>query len=240
MSNKKTRIPKYRQIEKDIVDHINADFYSVDDPLPTESELMNTYNVSRVTVRQALGNLVEKGIVYKKQGSGSFVAPRDMQRKSHKLKSFTEEMSEKNRSVSTEVISFNIVEAGEEISRRLGIKSDERVYFIERLRLSDGEALMFERTFMSVNQHIDISIRDLEGSKFEYVDSKGMVMDYSDQDIDAILSTTYISNLLGIEVGSPLIRIRHTTYLDDGSILEFTELYMHPDKYQFSIVKTRK
>lgn len=240
MTQKKHKLPKYRQIEKDIVDHINANFYSADDPLPTESELMQTYKVSRVTVRQALGNLVEKGFVYRKQGSGSFVAPKDMQRKSPKLKSFTEEMGEQNRVVSTQVISFNIVEAGEEVSRRLRIKPDERAYFIERLRLSDGEALMFERTFMSVNNHNEISIADLEGSKFEYVDSKGMIIDYSDQNIDAILSTTYISNLLEIEVNSPLIRIENTTYLVDGTILEYTELYMHPDKYQFSIVKTRK
>ena len=62
---KQTRIPRYKQIENDLIDKINSGVYVTDDLLPTEAELSKEYNVSRVTVRQALGNLTAKGYIYR-------------------------------------------------------------------------------------------------------------------------------------------------------------------------------
>ena len=156
------KIPKYQIIENDILDKINQGIYPPESALPTEAELVQIYGCSRVTIRQALNNLAYKKFIYKKHGSGSFVSKSLAIQRTPLLKSFTEDMEEMGKTASSIVNTFNITKAGKTLSEILSIQPDDRVYYIERIRMADGQPIMFEKTFMSVDLHPEMSIKILE------------------------------------------------------------------------------
>lgn len=231
---------KYQLIEKDIIDKIGQGIYTPNNPLPTEAELTKMFNCSRVTVRQALSNLVNKGYITKTQGSRSFVNGGKMFQKSPLIKSFTEDMETLGKTPSTKIVSFSITEAGASVAHLLGIKPTDSVYYIERTRNADGVPVMFEKTFMSVAMHPDLTVNALGGSKLKYGKDHGMIVEYTTQNISPIFPPLYIANELGISEKDPILRVINTKYLDDNRIFDYEELYINSELYQMNIVKRRQ
>lgn len=239
MKDNYNKIPKYQVIENDIIEQINQGSYALGDSIPSEAELSAQYNCSRVTVRQALSNLAFKGFINKIQGSGAYVSrPKSLQ-KNPLIKSFTEDMKEQGKNATSVVNSFGITVAGKNISSLLNIKESDSVYYIERTRFADNEPFMFERTFMSVDQHPDMSIKILQSSKYKYAEENGFEIEYSVQNIFPIFPPEYIANELKISTKQPMLKVANTTYLKDGRVFDYSELYMHPELYQFSVIKYR-
>lgn len=231
---------KYQLIEKDIIDKIGQGIYTPNRPLPTEAELTKMFNCSRVTVRQALSNLVNKGYITKTQGSRSFVKGGKMFQKSPLIKSFTEDMETIGKTPSTKIVSFSITEAGSSVAHLLGIKPTDSVYYIERTRNADGVPVMFEKTFMSVTMHPDLTVNALGGSKLKYGEDHGMIVEYTTQNISPIFPPLYIANELGISEKDPILRVINVKYLEDNRIFDYEELYINSELYQMNIVKRRQ
>src|SRR5690554_138709 len=94
MIDRNSRLPIYSQIEDWIKDKILNNDFKVDDMIPSERELMNLFSVSRHTIRQAIGNLVNDGYLYRMSGKGTFVKDRHLIYKENKYTSFTEDMKQ--------------------------------------------------------------------------------------------------------------------------------------------------
>lgn len=233
------KVPKYQIIENDIIDKINTGLYSTDDPLPTEAELSETYDCSRVTVRQALSNLAYKGFIYKNQGSGSFINKTKTIQRTPFLKSFSEDIIDLGKKPKSIVVTFNITQAGNTIANLLGICPNEKIYYIERTRFADDIPVLFEKTFMSVDLHPEISIKVLQSSKYQYADEHNLTVDYAYQNISPIFPPEYIARELKISEKQPILRIANTTYMADNKVFDYTELYMNTDFYQLNIIKKR-
>lgn len=240
MSEDKTaRVPKYRIIENDIIDKINTGVYSANQSIPTEAQLSKVYSCSRVTIRQVLSNLAYKGFITKAQGCRTIVNIEKSISRSPLLMSFSEDMKSKGKIPSTKVVAFNITEAGRTVSSLLKIKPADRVYYIERLRFADSVPILFEKTFMSVDLHPDISVKILEGSKYEYADKHGFIIDYAYQTITPIFPPDYIAVELNIPTSQPILRVSNPTIMVNGDVFDYTELYMNSELYQLNIIKKR-
>lgn len=239
MNNDYSKVPKYQIIENDIIDKINRGIYTTDDALPTESELSKKYECSRVTVRQALSNLAYKGFIRKSQGSGTYINKSKIIQRSPLIKSFSEDMLEMGKTPKSIIKTYTITEAGNTISNILGIKPTDSIYYIERLRFADDDAVLFEKTFMSVDEHPELSIKVLQNSKYHYADEKNFKIDYAYQNIAPIFPPDYIADYLKISTKQPILRVSNTTYLNDGNVFDYTELFLHPDLYQLNIIKKR-
>lgn len=239
MKDNYAKVPKYQVIENDIIDQINQGNYALGEAIPSESELAAQYNCSRVTVRQALSNLAYKGFINKIQGSGAYVNRPKALHKNPQIKSFTEDMEEQGKKVHSIVNSFGITVAGKSTSSLLGIKETDFVYYIERTRFADNDAYMFERTFMSVDMHPDMSMKVLYSSKYKYAEENNFELELSEQNIYPIFAPEYIANELKISTKQPMLKVANTTYLKDGRVFDYTEFYMHPELYQLSITKYR-
>lgn len=237
--NEDIKIPKYQIIENDIIDQIHQGILKDEQSIPSENSLMAKYNCSRVTVRQALGNLQYKGFIYKKQGSGSYVKNAPALHKHPAMKSFSEDMIELGKKPSSQVTTFNITMAGENVAALLKIKKEDKVYYIERIRYADDIPMMFERSFLSVSMHPDLSFRIMEGSKYKYADDHGFAIDYSHQRVSPVFPSEYIADSLKISPKQPVLRINNTVYLKNGDVFEYTELFMNPDHYQLDLIKKR-
>lgn len=238
----KTRpVALYKTIENDLLEKINSGFFSLNDSIPTELELSKKYSVSRVTVRQATNNLVAKGYLERVAGSGTFVRKPALVEKGTKIESFSEEMSRRGKSPSTKLIKFTILPADEFVSSHLKVEIGSTVYYFERLRLADDIPMCFERTYMSVSAYPDLTVDHLLKSKYDYVEKiKGEIIAYTHQQLSPIFPNQEIADILKCDSKLPIIRVSHTTYLDNGNILDYTEIDVNTSIYQLNFIKSRK
>lgn len=235
----KRRIPKYKLIENDLIDKINSGVYTAGSMLPTEVKLADMYGCSRVTVRQALSELAFRNFIVKMQGSGTMVSESRAVQRTPLLKSFTEDMQECGKTVHSDVRVFEIVKASETMSKILGISEGDSIYYIERCRYADDLPMVYEKTYMSVELHPDISVSILRGSKYKYGEDRGMCIELAHQNIAPIFPPENIAQQLNISTDQPCLRIANTTYCTDGQVFDYTELYLNPELYQLNIIKHR-
>lgn len=234
----------YLAIRKDLSYAIKTGVYTYHQLLPTETQLMEKYSVSRTTIRQAISQLVNDGLVTKVQGRGTYVIYRKENELLHRSSSifpFSEEMKIKGNTCSTKLLSFEIVSATKSISQALGIENKAKIYSFERLRLGNNFPLCLEHSYMPVEPYPDLTIKHLEDSKYRYIEKeKKKKITYSHQNVSAILSTEKIEKNLKLEKHSPILKIQHTTYLDTGDILDLTTIYFSSEYYEAHFIKLRQ
>src|SRR5215471_18788355 len=144
--DKHSPIPMYYQIMNQLREKISAGEYTVDDALPPERELVETYQVSRMTIRQAIIELVNEGILVRRKGIGTFVAPPKLEQALSRLTSFTEDMARRGLKAGARVISFEEIVPEPVIRKTLGLGSEDKAYECVRVRLADDEPMALETT----------------------------------------------------------------------------------------------
>src|SRR3984957_4759664 len=131
----------YSRVETVLASEIADDVLKVGDQLPTEDNLIARFNVSRITVRRAIQNLVNRGLVEIRRGKGTFVAPPKMTQELTELSGFVEDMRALGRKPTARVISKEIVPANATVAHQLALTRGERVVRIRRVRLADSVPL---------------------------------------------------------------------------------------------------
>ncbi len=232
------RIAQYKQIENDLLQKINLGYYKKDDLIPTESELSATYHVSRVTVRKATDNLVAKGLLRRVAGAGTFVCRPSVAMIPSSIQGFSATMAKLGLSVRTDVLTFMLQKAPANIASILEIQPGEPVYFIERVRYGGEDILQFEKTYMSSRLYPDISVKILQGSKYQYFEKeKGLTIAYSNHAVTPLHPSPKIADLFAVSLDTPILRVANTTYLSNGQIMDYTELTLNSPKYQLTYQK---
>lgn len=238
MSGKSTSL--YKQIQADLLEKISLGYYTKDTLIPTELELSKQYNVSRVTIRKAMENLISQGLLEPIVGVGTFVRGASLAKNIITLKGFSAEMRTQGVIPSTIVDVFMIKKAPSYISKILCLDEDESVYYFERRRYGDGKLFILEKTHMSTNLYPDISLQVLENSKYDFFEKeKGLKITHSNHLVLPLLSSKKVSELFQIAENSPIVHIDNTTFLGNGQILDFTELTLNSPNYQLSYTKKR-
>lgn len=139
-------IPLYTQLVGIIKQNISSGELNVGDLLPSEAELCRTMGISRNTVRQAIGELEEEGLVVRKRGKGTFVADPNARGKCVRY-SFTTEISSMGKVPSSTMVDFGIIVPPPEISRKMQLQEGVTVYCFTRVRNVDGEPLILETSY---------------------------------------------------------------------------------------------
>lgn len=227
---------KYKQISQFYADEIKAGRLRQGQQLPTEAEITERFSVSRVTVRKALDELVEKDLITKVHSKGSVVKENDKIMCLDSLMGFTEEMSRRGLSVSTKVLSATLETAGEHISNKLDIDSRSKVYLITRLRLVEDEVIAVEKVAISYYRCPDLLKYDLSGSLYKIISQEyGHKIVRANEVLEATLADKREIDLLGIKTKQPVLKIERNTFLDDQAPLEFTSSIYRGDKYKFRV-----
>ncbi|QVK17342.1 GntR family transcriptional regulator [Mycoplasmatota bacterium] len=227
-------IPIYQVIENDIKHQIKNGLLQQGDMIPSENELKEKYNVSRMTVRQALNDLVNEGYVYKHKGKGTFVNSVKIDKKIQGLISFTEEMNQMNRKVTNKIISIDLIPADEEVSAKLFLNKDELVYLVERIRYGDDIPVLFEQLYVPYRLFKVINEDIMDGSFYQYIEEElHLKINYSIQTIEARLATNEIADYLGISKTAPVLHISLNSFLDNGRPFEYVKSYYRADQYRF-------
>src|SRR5215467_15738388 len=144
--DKNSPIPMYYQIMNQLRERIAAGEYTVNDALPPERELVEAYQVSRMTIRQAILELVNEGILVRRKGIGTFVAPPKLEQRLNSLTSFTEDMAQRGMKAGSRIISFKEMSPDPTLRKTLGLSAEEKVFECVRLRLADEDPMALETT----------------------------------------------------------------------------------------------
>ena len=226
--------PLYHQMMQRIIADIEKGVYPVGSRIPPEHELEQQYQVSRVTVRRALAELTEKGLLERKQGKGTFVSVPHVQQNLKSLHSFHDACRRNGRTPGTRVIRVCETAADETDLEELNLKEGSRVLEILRVRLADGEPVVLEKNHFSM-AYTYLEEEDLSGSLYALLREYGTEPAQAVHDISLGFADAEDAEQLGIPAGSPLIRLHETVFDQRGRPLHNCTQLIRGDRFVFRI-----
>lgn len=220
----------------ELVKQIQNGTYQAHDQLPSERELCSLYGLSRITVRQALQELEREGFIYKEHGKGTFVASKSYDQDLVKLYSFTEAMKSQGRKPSTRVLSFQELAIDEHLAERMNLQTNEEVFQVIRLRLADGEPLMYETSYLPkrIFQHLTASdlverpMYDVFQQDYHVFVTKAV------EQFSATLVRRNEAEHLQIADNNPAMLVRRYAYHHE-TLLEYTVSVARGDKFHYTV-----
>ena len=160
----------YKSIANQLRIRIGTAEYAIGSALPGEHKLAEEFCVSRMTIRKAVDLLVSWGLVFRKNGSGTYISHKNVYPGTENLAGFFESMKTLNDNLTSQVLIFQIQPATEAIAMQLKMPVGNNVYYSRRMRFVNGTPLMLEDSYMPVHLFRNLSVSHLEGSKFRYIE----------------------------------------------------------------------
>lgn len=207
--------------------------------MPTEEQICALFQVSRITVRQAMSELVQAGYIERVQGKGTYVKAKKTNMQLNHLQGFSEEMRAIDKTATSQLLEADIVRCEMQVAERLGLEMDARVISIKRLRLADGEPMAVEHVHIPFYLCPDLLQKDLNGSLYHLLDEYGLQVHRASQDISAGFSPRSVCELLQIKQTTPTLNIERVTYLENGMALEYVQSAYRSDRYTFHVEMSR-
>jgi GntR family transcriptional regulator len=225
--------PLYLQLKRWIEARVAAGDIRPGDALPSERDLAQRVEVSRVTVRKAVQQLVREGLLVQRHGSGTYVAdrPSRVEQSLSQLTSFTEDMARRGLTVRSEILERGLHTPSVEETMVLGLSPEEKVARIWRLRLSDDMPLAIERAALAALVLPDPAA--ISGSLYAALEKTGQRPVRAIQRIRAGNLDAVDAALLNTPVGQAALYIERIAYLPSGKPIEFTRSVYRGDTYDF-------
>jgi GntR family transcriptional regulator len=229
-------VPMHTQIREIIRRRVLDGTYAPHSQMPSESQMMEAFSVSRITIRQALGDLQKEGLIFKVPGKGSFVAKPKAFQSLSRLQGFGEAMGPSGYETFSQVLSTRKVAATEVVARRLQIGVGTPVFEIQRLRYLNREPISVDQSYfpLSIGERLaqeDLPTRDI----FVILENDfGLHLTHADVQIEAISADEFLARQLRIDEASPLLRIERLTYADEQPV-DFEFLYYRGDAFQYRL-----
>jgi GntR family transcriptional regulator len=224
--------PAYRRIYEDLAARIRSGEFAPTSRLLGEAILAERYGVARMTVRQAIGRLVEENLVIRHQGLGTFVTSDVTSRRSlNRLTSFTEDMRGSGQDIATEVLAQKVVAPALEVSRELALSQGAQVVHIGRLRKIAGVPTSVHHSYLPYGEFPSLDREPLvEGSLYRTLEQVYDVRPRrADQRIKAAAAPEELARLLGVGIGSPVLQTERITMDERNVRIEFARSWARPE-----------
>ncbi|CAG9269822.1 Transcriptional regulator, GntR family [Burkholderia cepacia] len=229
--------PLYVQIKDTLRARILDGTYAPHSRMPSEHELCAAFGVSRITVRQALGDLQKEGLLFKLHGKGTFVSKPKAFQNVTSLQGFAEAMSSMGYEIVNQVRSVRTVKADRHLATKLNVPESAPLVEIHRVRLLNREPVSLEQTWVpeALGKRLagaDLATRDI----FLVLENDcGIPLGHADVSIDAILADDEIVDALQVEESSPVLRIERLTHDASGAPIDYEYLYFRGDAFQYRL-----
>lgn len=225
--------PLYRQLMQRIRADIASGVYAVHSRIPSETELSESYQVSRVTVRKALAELTREGLLRRMQGKGTYVCTPRLKSNLREVTSFHEACMMMGCTPGTKVISAQVVRAEEDVREALHLSGEEAVEII-RLRLADDEPVMLETNRFPM-QYAGLLKENLNSSLYHLLSQQGIEAASGMHEISLCYATAQQAKLLEVEVGTALLQLNQVIYDQHGLPLHTSYQVIRGDRFTFRI-----
>lgn len=228
--------PLYQQLYDAILEKVKAGDYKMGERIPSEPELSERYGVSRITVRNAVQQLVDDNVLVKRHGKGTYVAMPVYVESMMAEGSFTKSCLQMGKQPSTNIISISKKLVDERITKALGMKAQRNVICVERLRLVDDVPAIYE---------LDYFFDELSFIEHEKLDNKpildiirehtGAIAHVFEDIIEIAYAMDTHSTFLKIPLHEPLLKVSQTVIDKSQQIIYFNEQYIRSDVYKLAI-----
>ncbi|MFB4163570.1 GntR family transcriptional regulator [Alteribacillus sp. JSM 102045] len=227
------RIPLYRQIKKMIVHNIQTGQWNPGEFIPSETKLLDEFNVSRTTLRQAINSLVQEGILESRQGKGTKVKIHPPgQLGQHSTIMFQEDGENFESRILRVEFSFNFFQA----QKHLNVLDNEKVFLYERVRTADGDPIAILQFYTT--QHIGemlIKSELQDHEPYAVIEQNNVVLKHATDWVTAVNATSKEADVLGVRGGESLVCItRLSSGLDDRPI-EFSRTIYRADRFNYRV-----
>ncbi|MGL6154340.1 MAG: GntR family transcriptional regulator [Cetobacterium sp.] len=234
--NKENNIPLYTQLMDLILDEIESGKLTHGDKIHSERELAEFYSISRATVRQAISELEKQGYLHKIHGKGTFVSNKRMNQELNGFYSFGEVIEKEGKKPSNKVIDLSLREAGVGLGKIFNIDINDTIYVLSRIRLADGEALMYETTYLPTWRFKDLKKMDIE--KFGLYNALKNIysveLSSADETFYPCILDENDEKFLNITPGDCGMILERITY-ENNSVIEFTKSIVRGDKFKYKV-----
>ena len=233
--------PLYVQLMEELETSIRNGVYKPGDKIMTEAEMAKEYGVSLITVRKAVGSLMEKGLVVRKQGKGTFVTKPKYSRNMKKLQSFTEMCEQMGVKPGAQVLEKRLIMADKKVADRLGIEPGSNVVYISRLRLADGEPVQVEKSYFPLKYAFLLEEDLNNGSMFECLKEKaGAKVASSEKMIELCRATAEEAALMDVKKGDYLLFVKSTAYDENGEPMYAGIQLINGDRFSLYVYESGK
>ncbi|HEX7548902.1 MAG TPA: GntR family transcriptional regulator [Candidatus Methylomirabilis sp.] len=230
-------IPLYYQLENILRSKIEGGEVPQNHKLPTEQELSREYKISRATVRQALAALVSEGLLFRKQGKGTFVTEKAGQTKSVKLTGFTEDLFSEGHQAEVKVMEKCAVPAPERVATLLRVPVGEGVIRFKRLRSVDGGPFSYVLSYLTTEIGEQISEKDLQSHTMLHLleEKLGISLGTIRHAVESAKANIEVASLLGISVFEPVLYIETAVFAAEGQPVEVVDSFFRADRYRYTV-----
>lgn len=238
-------MPKYQEIANILRSRIKNKTYPPDSLLPNQIDLVKEFDVSRMTIKKAIGILSMEGLVYSQRGAGTRILNHPFVEKDTTTLTVYEglstEMKKAKRQLVSEVIDFQVTFPDLVIQEKLMITEDQPVYKIIRLRILENKPFIIEHTYMPVHLVPNLNRRHLETSIYHYVkDELGIQFAGAYRTISADKSSSYDQKYLACEPNDPVLEIQQIVYQKSGLPIEYSRSRNRYDVRAYSYLDVRQ
>lgn len=231
---------KYEMIISDIRKKIQSGAYAVNEKLPTETELGKQYQVSRITVKKAIDQLVLEGLVIKRRGAGTFVKGLSEQEGKLQLQMNGLFSTLDKSKIRSEVVRFEVIPAGEAIAEKLKIDPEDFVYYCIRYRYDGQSWRAIDYVYMPIDLIQGLKKEVLYHSIYDYIENTlGLRIQSAHRVIRAVRPNEYDKKYLHVQDTDPILSIEQVGYLDNGVPFEFSDQHHIGDEFEFKTVSIR-
>lgn len=238
MIDKESQIPLHYQIYTDILEKIKNKEYKVNDKLPSEKELQDMYGVSRITVRRAMEDLQREGYAAKYRGIGTVVCKPKKNFNLRMLSSFSEDNEKYGEKASSILVKFKELIADERISDLLNLNSSEKIFYIERIRLSGDTVIGLHKAYIKKLNNLTLKEDDFkeDTSLYKLLKDKGIKIDHAEEKLEAKISNEELNKILKVDNIIPIFYKERLTYDSNNRPVEYVEMYYNADMYEYSVL----
>lgn len=222
---------KYKEIADSLEREIQEGQFDQAKKLPTEEELMKKYEVSRNTIRKAINQLVNRGLIYQVQGSGMFLREKSVTDYINlgSLRGLTKDLDSKK--IETKILDLHVQDADEEIAKQLRCEVGTKLYYIKRLRMVDHEPFSIEISYFKkdIVPYLNEDIASSSIYSFLIEDLK-LNIGFADKVINCEKIDEASAKLLHVNADDPALIIENTVCLTNGTIFELSQSIFHYQK----------
>jgi GntR family transcriptional regulator len=226
-------IPLHYQIRQILTEELDRAVWAPGETLPSEPALAQRFGVSRMTVRQALRDLAERGLVLRQRGKATRVAPPTIERTIGRFYTFAAEMEQLGRAHLSRVVQVGLAPPTMAMRAALGLDAGAQVARITLLRVLDEEPLLLETAafrapLLPIVQRVEVAYRSL----YDLLEEAGTVVTRATERIRPVALSRAAAQVLMVRAGSPAFAIERTSYAGDTAI-EWRESYLIGERYRF-------
>lgn len=234
--------PIYEQIYQILFEKIKREEIGNGDLFPSERDLAEKFSVSRMTVRQALNTLKQKGLIYHERGIGAFVSKRKLDVHTRNLVGFTEEMMELGLKPSSKLLLAQIEKSDEITAQELGIEKGEQVFHLQRLRLADGSPMAFENAYLPAVRYPNLSDFELDkNSLYDVLKNEyGVRMSHAEEILEAVIFDKEMAKVLSVKPNSPALLVHRIVFSDSNLPVESVKTFYRADRYRATFKLEKK